>query len=326
MSIKLKNPLPIVAVAVIYTYSFLRCANLYLSYGTNLMFALLYFACHFLILAALYLTIYYFFLWTKKKYNYFLQNWPPRKMVIQYQVTNCLLVESHDYPVTNYAVKQQVIGFGYCINNIDTIAESNNIQPPHIQSTKNDITINQNLMLINAETPSLNTVCPPIETTYQPYSYPVIDHQETINNEDGTLYVAYRRKNIFNEDIDTLFNFMVHYLEQFLDENGKAVLRDNLIQFFSNRKPKLSPIPLAKSITYHKFDILHLCYAVGHHTQIWHTTMEIAKFAFISFPKNFEGNKLKYLRKRLTNTEPNSLKIPVIKPSQKLPKYNNPLE
>lgn len=316
------NKIPhIIAVAIIYTYSFLKCARLYLSYGTNFLFALLCFACHFLILAAISLTILHVYQWTKKKYNYFVLNWPSNKRGIQYQGTNCLLIDSHDYPVTKYEVKQHVIGFGYCINKTDTIAESNDIQQAHIQYINNNITINQNLTILNAETPSLNTVCPPIETTYQPYSNPVIDHQKTINNEDGTLYVAYRRKNKCKEDIDTLYFFMLHYLEPFLDENGKVVLRDNLVQFFTKRKPQLSPVPLAKNITYHKFDILHICYAVGHHTQIWHLAEEIAEFAKACFPKSFEGNTSKYLRKRLKNTDPNSLVIPVIEPLEQLPKY-----
>ena len=313
------NKIPhIIAVAVIYTYSFLKCARLYLSYGTNLMFALLCFACHFLILAAISLTILYVYQWTKKKYNYFVLNWPPQKSRIHYPETNCLLIESHDYPVTKNTVEPQIIEFMDDYNKPYTNTKSQATQPAQIQYIKNDIAINQNLTIINADTSSKKTDGFTIESTDPSYSNPVTDSQavnnkdeikiyDTINKnnsdqqisiEDIDPYIPYKRRNKCKDDLETLYYFTLHYLGAFLDENGKTVMKEDLKEFSTKVEPKLKPIPLVKSITYHKYDILSICHAIGHHTFISKDGNEIAMFASACFPEMFRGDTIENMKKK----------------------------
>ncbi|MCQ2148503.1 MAG: hypothetical protein MJZ16_13470, partial [Bacteroidales bacterium] len=92
--------------------------------------------------------------------------------------------------------------------------------------------------------------------------------------QDIEPYKPYERRNLHVETVDTLFEFMDHFIGQYLDEDGKTVMRENLLQFSTEKKPGLMPIPLTAELTYHKYDILHLCHGIGNHTRKSRTVIE----------------------------------------------------
>lgn len=140
--------------------------------------------------------------------------------------------------------------------------------------------------------------------------------------EDVEPYKPYERRNLFVETVDTLYDFMVDFVGQYLDEEGQAVMRENLIQFSTVDKPELSPIPMKTDLTYHKYDILHLFHGIGNHTRKSRSTEEIAEFAIICFPKLFAGDNPKQMAKKLTCIDYRPVRIPVFDKKEPLPRFN----
>ena len=60
--------------------------------------------------------------------------------------------------------------------------------------------------------------------------------------QDIEPYKPYERRNLHVEQVDTLYDFMHQFIRQYLDENGKIVMRENLLQFSTEKKPDLKPI------------------------------------------------------------------------------------
>lgn len=140
--------------------------------------------------------------------------------------------------------------------------------------------------------------------------------------QDIEPYKPYERRNLHVETVDTLFDFMYQFIGQYLDEDGKTVMRENLLQFSTEKKPGLKPIPLTAELTYHKYDILHLCHGIGNHTRKSRTIIEIAKFAIICFPKLFAGDTPEQMSKKLTRIDYSPVRIPVFDKKEPLPRIN----
>lgn len=140
--------------------------------------------------------------------------------------------------------------------------------------------------------------------------------------QDIEPYKPYERRNLHVEQVDTLYDFMYQFVGQYLDEDGKTVMRENLLLFSTEKKPYLKPVPLTAELTYHKYDILHLCHGIGNHTRKSRTVIEIAKFAIICFPKLFAGDTPEQMSKKLTCIDYSPVRIPVFDKKEPLPRFD----
>lgn len=140
--------------------------------------------------------------------------------------------------------------------------------------------------------------------------------------QDIEPYKPYERRNLHVEQVDTLYDFMYQFVGQYLDEDGKTVMRENLLLFSTEKKPDLKPVPLTAELTYHKYDILHLCHGIGNHTRKSRTVIEIAKFAIICFPKLFAGDTPGQMSKKLTCIDYSPVRIPVFDKKEPLPRFD----
>lgn len=148
-----------------------------------------------------------------------------------------------------------------------------------------------------------------------------VSHQQPII-EYVEPYKPYERRNLHVETVDTLYDFMNHFIGQHLDETGEAVMRDNLLQFSMEKRPDLKPIPLKINLTYHKYDLLHLCHGVGNHTRKTRKATEIVEFAIICFPDLFPGDEPEKMVKKLTCIDYSPVRIPVFDKKEPLPRFD----
>jgi len=140
--------------------------------------------------------------------------------------------------------------------------------------------------------------------------------------EDIEPYQPYKRRNLHVETVDTLYDLMYHFIGQHLDEDGKAIVRENLLQFSMEKRPEIKPIPLETNLTCHKYDLLHLCHGVGNHTRKTRSAVEIAEFAIICFPDLFPGDEPKKMVKKLTCIDYRPMLIPVFDKKEPLPRFD----
>ena len=343
MSLKTSYFLRLFAAAFVFIRSFLKYAELHLLYGTDQIFSILYFVCNILFSAAIILLFDYFGRWTKNECIYIYRNLKHRNVGIisNNTIYQPILLPAPEFPVNFIGTHE--INKGTYICDIESNNISQDTQLTHIQYTKNDITINQNLTINNIDTPGNTAVGSTEKAPGSSFSKPATDSQiinngddiiesnakdKNSNNPQGNIkvikpYVPYRRKNKIIEDIETLYNLVDHYIGGYLDENDKATLKYDIIQFATEEKPIITPILHSTNIPNHIYDILRLIHGVGYHIGIRRNGPEIAEFAIKCFDEKFKGKDPVNMSKKFTYTYYDA-NVPKFDKKEPLPKDSYP--
>lgn len=120
--------------------------------------------------------------------------------------------------------------------------------------------------------------------------------------------------------IDAVFNYTMHYIGQYLSQDERSLIRENIIIFSFDKDEELHPVMLDKFDDFNLYDITHLCHAIGNHTVTRKNIYQIASFAKACFPAYTKGQHVHSIAAKLTNTD-RVTTIPVLHRNDPLPDF-----
>jgi hypothetical protein len=148
--------------------------------------------------------------------------------------------------------------------------------------------------------------------------------KETVNypfpNDDNHIIIYKEREERELKTIDAVFNYTMHYIGQYLSQDERTLIRENIIIFSFDKDEKLQPVMQDKLDDFNLYDITHLCHAIGNHTVTRKNIYQIATFAKACFPAYTKGQHVHSIAAKLTNTD-RVTTIPVLHRNDPLPDF-----
>ena len=145
------------------------------------------------------------------------------------------------------------------------------------------------------------------------YSHPSHD-------DDGHLIIYKEREESEMKTIDAVFNYTMHYIGQYLSQDERTLIRENIIIFSFDKDEELQSVMQDKPDDFNLYDITHLCHAIGNHTVTRKNIYQIATFAKACFPAYTKGQHVHSIAAKLTNTD-RVTTIPVLHRNDPLPDF-----
>ena len=131
--------------------------------------------------------------------------------------------------------------------------------------------------------------------------------KETVNypfpNDDNHIIIYKEREERELKTIDAVFNYTMHYIGQYLSQDERTLIRENIIIFSFDKDEELQPVMQDKLDDFNLYDITHLCHAIGNHTVTRKNIYQIATFAKACFPAYTKGQHVHSIAAKLTNTD-----------------------
>ena len=97
-----------------------------------------------------------------------------------------------------------------------------------------------------------------------------IKPNETVNhpfpNDDNHIIIYKEREERELKTIDAVFNYTMHYIGQYLSQDERTLIRENIIIFSFDKDEELHPVMQDKFDDFNLYDITHLCHAIGNHS------------------------------------------------------------
>ena len=148
--------------------------------------------------------------------------------------------------------------------------------------------------------------------------------KETVNhpfpNDDNHIIIYKEREERELKTIDAVFNYTMHYIGQYLSQDERSLIRENIIIFSFDKDEELHPVMQDKFDDFNLYDITHLCHAIGNHTVTRKNIYQIATFAKACFPAYTKGQHVHSIAAKLTNTD-RVTTIPVLHRNDPLPDF-----
>lgn len=148
--------------------------------------------------------------------------------------------------------------------------------------------------------------------------------KETVNypfpNDDNNIIIYKEREERELKTIDAVFNYTMHYIGQYLSQDERTLIRENIIIFSFDKDEELQPVMQDKLDDFNLYDITHLCHAIGNHTVTRKNIYQIATFAKACFPAYTKGQHVHSIAAKLTNTD-RVTTIPVLHRNDPLPDF-----
>ena len=148
--------------------------------------------------------------------------------------------------------------------------------------------------------------------------------KETANqpfpDNDNHIIIYKEREERELKTIDAVFNYTMHYIGQYLSQDERTLIRENIIIFSFNKDEELHPVMQDKLDDFNLYDITHLCHAIGNHTVTRKNIYQIATFAKACFPAYTKGQHVHSIAAKLTNTD-RVTTIPVLHRNDTLPDF-----
>ena len=148
--------------------------------------------------------------------------------------------------------------------------------------------------------------------------------KETVNhpfpNDNNHINIYKEREERELKTIDAVFNYTMHYIGQYLSQDEKTIIRENIIIFSFDKDEELQPVMQDKLDDFNLYDITHLCHAIGNHTVTRKNIYQIASFAKACFPAYTKGQHVHSIAAKLTNTD-RVTTIPVLHRNHPLPDF-----
>ena len=141
------------------------------------------------------------------------------------------------------------------------------------------------------------------------------------HDDDGHLIIYKEREEREMKTIDTVFNYTMHYIGQYLSQDERTIIRENIIIFSFDKDEELHPVMQDKLDDFNLYDITHLCHAIGNHTVTRKNIYQIASFAKACFPAYTKGQHVHSIAAKLTNTD-RVTTIPVLHRNDPLPDFD----
>ena len=149
--------------------------------------------------------------------------------------------------------------------------------------------------------------------------------KETVNypfpNDDNHIIIYKEREERELKTIDAVFNYTMHYIGQYLSQDERTLIRENIIIFSFDKEEELHPVIENKFGDFNLYDITHLCHAIGNHTVSRKNIYQIASFAKACFPAYTNGQHMHSIAAKLTNTDRATI-IPVLRRNDPLPDFS----
>ena len=140
------------------------------------------------------------------------------------------------------------------------------------------------------------------------------------DEDDGHIIIYKEREERELKTIDAVFNYTMHYIGQYLSQDERALIRENIIIFSFDKEEELHPVIENKFGDFNLYDITHLCHAIGNHTVTRKNIYQIATFAKACFPAYTKGQHVHSIAAKLTNTD-RVTTIPVLHRNDPLPDF-----
>ena len=140
------------------------------------------------------------------------------------------------------------------------------------------------------------------------------------DEDDGHLIIYKEREERELKTIDAVFNYTMHYIGQYLSQDERSLIRENIIIFSFDKDEELHPVMQDKFDDLNLYDITHLCHAIGNHTVTRKNIYQIATFAKACFPAYTKGQHVHSIAAKLTNTD-RVTTIPVLHRNDPLPDF-----
>lgn len=157
-----------------------------------------------------------------------------------------------------------------------------------------------------------------------------ISHKETVISKetanhpfpdnDNHIIIYKEREERELKTIDAVFNYTMHYIGQYLSQDERSLIRENIIIFSFDKDEELHPVMQDKLDDFNLYDITHLCHAIGNHTVTRKNIYQIATFAKACFPAYTKGQHVHSIAAKLTNTD-RVTTIPVLHRNDPLPDF-----
>ena len=148
--------------------------------------------------------------------------------------------------------------------------------------------------------------------------------KETVNHpfhdDDNHIIIYKEREERELKTIDAVFNYTMHYIGQYLSQDERTLIRENIIIFSFDKDEELHPVMQDKFDDFNLYDITHLCHAIGNHTVTRKNIYQIATFAKTCFPAYTKGQHVHSIAAKLTNTD-RVTTIPVLHRNDPLPDF-----
>ena len=148
--------------------------------------------------------------------------------------------------------------------------------------------------------------------------------KETVNypfpNDDNHIIIYKEREERELKTIDAVFNYTMHYIGQYLSQDERTLIRENIIIFSFDKDEELQSVMQDKPDDFNLYDITHLCHAIGNHTVTRKNIYQIATFAKACFPAYTKGQHVHSIAAKLTNTD-RVTTIPVLHRNDPLPDF-----
>ena len=140
------------------------------------------------------------------------------------------------------------------------------------------------------------------------------------DEDDGQLIIYKEWEERELNTIDAVFNYTMHYIGQYLSQDERSLIRENIIIFSFDKDEELHPVMQDKFDDFNLYDITHLCHAIGNHTVTRKNIYQIATFAKACFPAYTKGQHVHSIAAKLTNTD-RVTTIPVLHRNDPLPDF-----
>ena len=140
------------------------------------------------------------------------------------------------------------------------------------------------------------------------------------DEDDGHIIIYKEREERELKTIDAVFNYTMHYIGQYLSRDERSLIRENIIIFSFDKDEALQPVMQDKFDDFNRYDITHLCHAIGNHTVTRKNIYQIASFAKACFPAYTKGQHVHSIAAKLTNTD-RVTTIPVLHRNDPLPDF-----
>ena len=140
------------------------------------------------------------------------------------------------------------------------------------------------------------------------------------DEDDGQLIIYKEREERELKTIDAVFNYTMHYIGQYLSQDERTLIRENIIIFSFDKDEELQSVMQDKPDDFNLYDITHLCHAIGNHTVTRKNIYQIATFAKACFPAYTKGQHVHSIAAKLTNTD-RVTTIPVLHRNDPLPDF-----
>ena len=140
------------------------------------------------------------------------------------------------------------------------------------------------------------------------------------HDDDNHIIIYKEREERELKTIDAVFNYTMHYIGQYLSQDERTLIRENIIIFSFDKDEELQPVMQDKLDDFNLYDITHLCHAIGNHTVTRKNIYQIASFAKACFPAYTKGQHVHSIAAKLTNTD-RITTIPVLHRNDPLPDF-----